>query len=139
MSKIRSTWGGSRIKTVEPGYANNIMAVAGGVLTSQNLADLAAENEPSPYWVNDDHQVSAWVSSHSFADVARLTTRSKLAALRTLLGGWLSEDDIAAIRKICGSVQSRAEAATLRAGLDLHSVSDFGQRTTLRVILSQMP
>jgi hypothetical protein len=48
LSKIRAIWGGARINTVQPGYANNIMAVDGGVLTSQNLADLAAENEPSP-------------------------------------------------------------------------------------------
>jgi hypothetical protein len=111
------------------------MAVDGGVLTSQNLADLAAENEPSPYWVNDDEQVRAWVTT----DVARLSAQSKLRAVRALLGGWLSTEDVAAIRKICGSVKSSCEANTIRTGVDLLAVSDLGQRTTLRVIFAQMP
>lgn len=138
-SKIRGTWGGRRINTVQPGYANNIMAVDGGVLTSQNLADLAAENEPSPYWVNDDEQVRAWVATHAATDVARLSAQSKLRAIRALLGGWLSSDDVAAIRKICGSVKSSSEGSTIRTGVDLLAVSDLGQRTTLRVIFAQMP
>jgi hypothetical protein len=139
LSKIRAIWGGARINTVQPAYANNIMAVDGGVLTSQNLADLAAENEPSPYWVNDDEQVRAWVTTHASTDVARLSAQSKLRAIRALLGGRLSSDDLAAIRKICGAVRSSSESNGIRAGVDLVAVSDLGQRTTLRVIFAQMP
>jgi hypothetical protein len=139
MSKIRSIWGGARINTVQPGYANNIMAVDGGVLTSQNLADLAAENEPSPFWVNDDDQVRAWVGSHSSADIARLSGASKLRAIQALQGGSASAEDMAAIRKICGSVRNRSEAEAIRAGVDLRAFTDIGQRTTMRVILVQMP
>ncbi|HXU81419.1 MAG TPA: hypothetical protein VN914_08475, partial [Polyangia bacterium] len=65
MSNIKGRFGGARRCETNKGYAGNLMAEVGGVLASKNLADLAAENAPSPYWINDDDQVAAWVSTHS--------------------------------------------------------------------------
>jgi hypothetical protein len=48
MSKLVGTFGGTRNTTVDPRYQRTLMAVTNGVLESQNLSDLASENQPSP-------------------------------------------------------------------------------------------
>ena len=65
-SKVGGRFGCTRTNTIQSGYDGNIMGVHQGSLSSQNLADLASENEPSPYWINDDDQVRNWIniSSH---------------------------------------------------------------------------
>jgi hypothetical protein len=83
--------------------------------------------------------VAAWVNAHPLTDIRILSTTNKLRAIWTLLGGWISDDDIAAIRKICGSVTTRMEGDAIRKGVDPLTFSDIGQRTQFRVIISQMP
>jgi hypothetical protein len=139
MSKLRGTFGGNRENSTHPGYEGNLMAEVGGVMSSKNVADLASENAPSPYWINDDDQVAAWVNAHTVTEVRMLSTKNKLRAIWTMLGGWISSDDMAAIRKICGSVTTRMEADALRKGIDPLTFTDLGQRTQMRVILAQMP
>jgi hypothetical protein len=139
MSKLRGTFGGTRSTTVDPRYATNLMAVSGGALESQNLKDLAAENAPSPYWINDDAHVRDWVNHHVFAEVAAQSTKTKLSMIKTLMGGWISDADVAAIVRICSSVTRIDEARAIRAGVDTLDFSDLGQRTRVRVALASMP
>jgi hypothetical protein len=115
------------------------MVVSGGALWSRNLADLAIENEPSPYWINDDDYVSEWVNTSPLPDVTRLSTSSKLKALNTLLGGSVSSDDLRAMTKICTSVKTKKEGDAIRKGIDVLRFTDLGQRTTFRIALSNMP
>lgn len=89
MSRIRGRFGGTRATTVDPRYQSNLMAVHRGVLESQNVADVATENEPSPNWINDDDQVRDWVNAHSLPDIGRLSPANKLKAIKTLMGGWI--------------------------------------------------
>jgi hypothetical protein len=103
------------------------------------IGRLAQSDAISPSVTGAQPRARAWVNTDASTDVARLSAQSKLRAIRALLGGWHSSEDMAAIRKICGSVKSSSEAAAIRAGVDLLSVSDLGQRTTLRVIFAQMP
>ena len=116
MSKLSGFMGGSRTTSVQSGYNGNIMAVHGGALWSKNLADLAVENEPSPYWINDDDYVAEWVNHHSVAEVGRLATNNKIRAIQTLLSGWVSFDDMAAIKRVCLSVTAKPEADAIRKG-----------------------
>jgi hypothetical protein len=139
ISKIKSTWGGTRTTAVEPGYRGNLMAEDNGALESKNVADVARENEPSPYWINDDDQVRAWVNAHPLTDIGKLSTTNKLKAIRTLMGGWISDDDVTAIARICSSVTSRTEANAIRGGVDLLDFTSIGQRTTVRVAFGRMP
>lgn len=139
LSKLRSTWGGKRSTSIQPGYDLNIMGVSGGALESRNLADIAAENEPSALWINDDDYVVAWVQSHAPADIRRLSTADKLRAIWILQGGWISGDDLASMGKICASVVSRDEAQAIRRGVNLLIFTDLGQRTKMRVYLANMP
>jgi Domain of unknown function (DUF4157) len=139
MSSIGGMFGGTRTATVVPGYAGNVMAQTGGVLESKNVRDIAEENEPSPYWINDDDQVRDWVNAHSLSDVGRLSTPNKLRAIRTLMGGWISDEDVAAIVRICRSVTTRTEADAIRGAVDVLQMSSIGQRTTVRVAFAGMP
>ena len=139
MSKVKGKFGGTRVTTAQPGYQANIMAIDNGVLEGQNVQDLALENEPAPYWVNDDDQVREWVTHHSLADIGKLATSSKLQAIRTLMGGWISDDDIAAIARICQSVTSAKESKAIQKGIDTLDFSSIGQRTAVRVAFSKMP
>jgi hypothetical protein len=139
MSWVWGAFGGSRTSSAEPGYAGNLMADSGGTLNMQNVADVAAENEPSPCWIHDDDQVAAWVSAHSTVDIGKLSTNDKLQMIRTLQGGWVSARDMAAIGRICASASSHDEAEAIRRGVDLLLFTDLGQRTQMRVFLAKMP
>lgn len=95
--------------------------------------------KPTPHWLNDDDQVRDWVNTHSAVDIASLSTADKLKAIRTLMSGWISDDDVTAIGKICGSVTWRAEADAIRGDVDLLSMTSIGQRTAVRVAFVKMP
>lgn len=139
MSKIRGKFGGTRTTTVDPRYQTNLMAVSGGVLEAQNVGDLASENEPSPYWVNADDQVRDWVNHHSIAEVGMLSTSNKLKMMRTVMGGWISDDDIAVILRICNGVNSKKEADMIRTAVNVLDFTSIGQRTSARVAFDSMP
>lgn len=139
ISKIKGKFGGTRTNTVHPGYDGNIMAVDQGTLASRNLADVAAENAPSPYWMNDDDHIRDWVSVRGAAEIAKLPTVHKLKAVKVLMGGWISDDDMKAIEKICLSVTDKSESQKIQAGVNLLDFSSLGQRTQMRVIYTRMP
>jgi hypothetical protein len=139
MSMIRGSWGGTRVTSPKPGYAQNLMAVDQGQLELRNVEDVAAENEPSALWTNDDDEVRAWVDAHSPAEIDRISTADKLRAIWILQRGWISDDDMNAMARICSSVTARNEAEAVRAGVNLLIFGDLGQRTKMRIFLANMP
>jgi hypothetical protein len=139
ISRIRGRFGGVRSNTIQPGYTGNIMGQHGGTLSSQNLRDLASENEPSSWWFNDDNHVRDWVNAHSRAEIRALSTDSKLRMIRTLMGGWISDADVNAIVAIAASVNSRTEANVIRGGINLTDFQGLGQRMRVRIAFDNMP
>jgi hypothetical protein len=137
MSELRAKWGGTRIVTLKPGYRGNLMGESAGKLGKINLVDLGQVNAPD--WLNEDDQVRAWVKGHSLFEIRQVSTSHKVAAIKTLLAGWISSDDLLAIRRICGCAASKPEADAIRKSIDLSSMTDLGQRMHMRVILSNMP
>ena len=137
-SQICNLWGCEREGEVQPGYEGNLMSEKNGKLESQNVADLATENEPSEYWINDDDHVRDWVAAHSSAEIGRLSTSAKLRAIQTLQGGWISGDDMVAMGQICASVSTRAEAEAIQRGVNLLVFTSIGQRSQMRVFLDNM-
>ena len=116
------------------------MASPGGTLDARNVVDIGVQKEQSKLaFIQDDDQVADWVSAHTTADIANLSTADKLRALQTLQGGFISAQDLAAIGRICRSVSSHSEAEAIRDGVDLSQFVDLGQRTQMRVFLAQMP
>ena len=139
VSKVKGKLGYERTVTVKPGYDGNMMAVDQGVLESKNVSDIGAENNPSSWWVNDDDHVRDWVNSHGGSDIAKLSTATKLQSIKTLMSGWISDDDMKAIKKIMANVKDKKEADAIRSGIDPLDFTSIGQRTQFRVAASQMP
>jgi hypothetical protein len=138
-SKIKGKFGGQRTTTIQPGYNGNLMGEDQGVLESKNVADIAKENEPNRHWINDDDHVRDWVNAHVLEDTAKLSGAQKLQAIKVLMRGWISDDDVAAIAKICSSVKTKTEADVIRNGVDLLEFTSLGQRTQVRVAFAKMP
>jgi LysM repeat protein len=128
-----------RKSTVEPGYQGNIMAQSSGTLDSKNIADFDKEN--APYFYKKDGRIRLWVSRHSKDKIAKLNAATKIKMIETLLDGYISKEDIDAIESICKSVTSHVEADVIgRAiGKRLSDITDIGQRTRVRIIISNMP
>lgn len=139
MSKLVGTFGGTRKTTVDPRYQQNLMAVSNGSLESQNISDVASENQPSSYWINDDDYVRNWVDHHVLAEVTALSGANKVSMIATLMGGWISEEDVRTIVRICSAVDNRVEAEAIRAAVDTTTFQNFGHRTRVRIALLQMP
>jgi hypothetical protein len=137
-SKVVGTFGGDRTTTAQKGYETNLMAVSNGTLAKQNVVDLISENEKSPYWMNDDDEVRDWVDAHSSGEISKLSGEIKLRAIKVLMGGWISDDDMNAIEKICLSVTTKAESEKIQKGIDLLDFTSIGQRTWMRVIFTRM-
>ena len=88
---------------------------------------------------DDDDDVRDWLSAHSLEDVRGLSTEAKISAIKTLMGGWISDEDVAAICNIARSVKNKAEADKIRNNIDVLEMSSIGQRTMVRVCFSKMP
>jgi hypothetical protein len=137
-SKVKGRFGGDRTAPVDPGYEGNLMGADEGKTAKQNVIDLRAENEPSPYWMNDDDQIRDWVSAHSTAEISKLSPEIKIRAIKTLMSGWISDDDLIAMEKICLSVTTKSESEKIQRSVNLLDFTSIGQRSDMRVIFSKM-
>jgi hypothetical protein len=88
--------------------------------------------------MNDDDEVRDWVDAHSSGEISKLSGEIKLRAIKVLMGGWISDDDMNAIEKICLSVTTKAESEKIQKGIDLLDFTSIGQRTWMRVIFTRM-
>lgn len=138
-SKISALVGGPRSATPDKGYEGNLMAEVNGFLTTQNVIDLAQENQPSPYWMNDDDHVRDWITKHPAFEIKKLSTLNKLKAIKVLMSGWISDADMKAIAKICENTNSKMESDAIKRGINLLDFTSIGQRTQMRVIITRMP
>jgi len=140
MSTLSKLSGGKRTVTAEPGYRGNIMATHGGALESKNVKDIAEESKPSEFWVYDDDRVRAWVTRHSLDDIRKISTAGKVTAIKTLMGGirFISNEDHNAVRRICNSVTTKAEADAIRAGVPLSGL-DPARSLVLKWAFAKMP
>lgn len=87
----------------------------------------------------DDDEIREWVAVRRSDELGQLPTTEKLRMIFSLMQGWVSGDDMTAIVRILGGVQSSAEMATLRRAIEPHIIdlTSIGQRTQLRVALSR--
>ena len=58
-----------------------------------------------------------------------------------LLEGWISDDDVSAIERICSSVTTNSQMMRIRNAInpDLTDMTDLGQRTRVRIAINRMP
>ena len=90
---------------------------------------------------SDDDEIRQWVQSTDLAVLGRQSKDEKIRMILTLMSGWISDDDVSAMARICRSVNNRSEAQAIRDAITPHLIdmTSIGQRTQMRVTLSQMP
>jgi Domain of unknown function (DUF4157) len=92
------------------------------------------------FGLTGDTDIRNWMLAHTGEIIGTLPVSEKIRLINRLLDGWVSDEDIEAIRKICGSVDSSEEARQIRSAIEPRATElEFAQRTTLRVILTKMP
>jgi hypothetical protein len=91
--------------------------------------------------LSDDDGVRAWVRNANPTAISALGAAEKVRMIGVLMEGWISSDDMVAMRRLLRGVTTRAEAERIRAAITprLLEFTDLGQRTQMRVALSQMP
>jgi hypothetical protein len=138
-SSIRGSFGYSRTNTIQPGYEGTIMGASGGDQTAQTVRNLGAEH--SPWSWDDDDEVRDWINHHSADELAGLPAGSRAAMVDQLMSGWISDEDVQAMGAIAASARTAADAGPIRAALErgIPNMSSIGQRTQVRVFVSQMP
>jgi len=139
VSKIGGRLGRPRTVEIQPGYDGNLMAQDQGTLEGKNIADLAAETNPSSAWINDDNHVREWVNAHTPEEIRLLPASDKIKAIRTLMSGWICDGDVAAIVQICKSVNASPEARAIRDAVPVGDIVFQGQRYTVQMALDNMP
>lgn len=89
-------------------------------LTADNpntlLEGLLDRDIPSRH-LESDTQMREWVAANSAATIDKLPVTEKVRLMNRLLNGWVSDDDLVAIEKICSSVTSAAEMASIKTAI----------------------
>jgi hypothetical protein len=109
------------------------MGIYAGALETRNLRDLIAEN--SPGWTEDDDRVRDWIKHHTTKEIGKISTNNKIRMIKTLMGGWISDDDVETIVRICSSVQNKSEANKIKSNINLRDFSGLGQRMRVRIAI----
>lgn len=139
LSQVGSNFGFKRETTPLPGYESNIMATDEGTLALQNLTDIADDIAGRTPWLQTDDQVRAYVKARTPEMLQLMTVDTRLAALATLMEGWISDEDVAAMVALIAAVRSPANAARLRSGVDLTVFNSVAQRNRVADALAKMP
>jgi hypothetical protein len=110
-----------------------VAGIPGG-LAGEAVADVLYEEATI-----DDDEIRSWVAGHDLNALGLLPVAEKLRLIFSMMKGWVSDDDIAAIVRILQSVTSGAEMGRLREQLrpQLLYLSSVGQRTEIRVALAR--
>jgi hypothetical protein len=61
---------------------------------------------------------ATWVVHHKLTEIGMLAAQQKLIMLKTLAAGWIAEEDVAGMVRICLSVRDRQEAKLIREAFD---------------------
>jgi hypothetical protein len=91
--------------------------------------------------LRSDTDIRYWLAQHNLTDIGAIPVREKIRMINRLLDGWISDDDVAGIARLCRSVTSTIESAEIRRAISPResSISDHGQRIRVRSSLQEMP
>jgi hypothetical protein len=139
----RDRWSG-RTPTYVPGLDGEMIRVADDY--TQMRDKIIRKEAPGIVagFFDDDDKVRAWVARTDRAVLGSQPVAEKIRMIEVLLGGffsWISDDDVVAIEKICGSVPTATEMRQLRTHFEwqiVNRMTDIGQRTRFRVALLRL-
>lgn len=83
--------------------------------------------------VNGDELIRKWIKHHDVAAIGRLLWDEKSRMILRLLDGWVSNEDVEAIEKICGSVGNKGEMELIRSKANKVAKRLFFEKVRQRV------
>ncbi|HPZ42598.1 MAG TPA: DUF4157 domain-containing protein [Bacillota bacterium] len=100
--------------------------------------DLEARKETMTLF--SDTEIRGWLKKGSPYVIQGLPVHEKIRLINRLLDGWISEEDVSAIERICRSVVSKEEALEINKAIKprIHRIQNLGQRARVRYALQQM-
>ena len=89
--------------------------------------------------LKSDSDIRDWIGAHDAATISRIPTSEKLRLINRLLDGWVSDDDVAAVKKILANLADADKAAVLALiERRVNELSSAGQRSELRAALTHI-
>jgi hypothetical protein len=84
-----------------------------------------------------DTVIRQWVFDQDLTAIGRQPNQEKVRMINRLLDGWVSDDDVRAIERICRSVAYDDEMEVIRAAIEprVTELSNFGDRARVRAAL----
>jgi hypothetical protein len=90
--------------------------------------------------LKSDSEIRYWVKKRSLSSLRALPVSEKKRMINRLLDGWVADEDIDAIEKICNSVKDPTEMRSIDNAISPRATElGFGQRVRLRSILGRKP
>jgi hypothetical protein len=104
------------------------------------LTELAGEEAPGVLGevVSDDNQVREWIGRTPGAALAVQPVDQKVRMIKTLLSGWISDDDVEAVEKL-GAAIPEGEQATIWSQVEEDTKGMTSPRQWLRVVKALRP
>jgi hypothetical protein len=84
--------------------------------------------------LNTDTEIRDWVNSQDLDSIGKLPSQEMIRMINRLLDGWISDDDVSAIERICAGIQTSAQMVRIRNAISptITDMTDIGQRTRVR-------
>lgn len=136
-------------------FASNVAIIAGrslpamrgrvgGALDADNpntLMEGLEKRDAGPAYVpmpdtsalESDTEMRAWVAGAKPAELTRILMSEAIRIVTRLLEGWVTDDDITAIEKICASMQDSGRKKTLQKAIGPLEETLFSERQRLRL------
>lgn len=89
--------------------------------------------------LSTDEGIRNWVSANDPRTIGQLPTQELIRMINRLMDGWVSDDDVSAIERICRSVTSTAQVARIQRAIipRVGELMDFGHRRRVRLSLNR--
>ncbi len=112
-----------------------VVAGVPGALAGGAVADVAYQEATI-----DDDEIRAWAAAADLRDIGAVPASEKIRMILSLMKGWISDDDVSTIERICLSVTSRTEMERIRSVVEpliVSNMTDIGQRTRVRIAIGR--
>lgn len=100
--------------------------------------DLEARKETMTLF--SDTEIRDWLKKGAPSVIQGLPVYEKIRLINRLLDGWISDEDVSSIERICQSVVNTAEASEISdaVGPRLRKINNLGQRLRVRYAIQKM-
>ena len=104
------------------------------------LYDALMDRDVPTRHLTGDTQMRTWITDHTPAEIAALPVAEKKRLINRLLDGWVHDEDVAAIERICSSVTTAVEMTDIDGAIRPRTSSlNAAQGGRVKAALSRRP